>query len=474
MSDNAGITRRALLAGAAGAGVLAPMAGADVGPMAGEVPPPPSPGRAVLLRGGMVLTLDPAQGDYPRADVRLEGSRIVDIAPRIEAGDATVVDVGGCLVIPGFVDTHRHMWQGQLRNLLPDAVLGEYVQRILQEARPAYTPEDVFLGTRLSALGALNAGITTVLDWSHVGTSPAHADAGVAALRDSGIRAIYAYGSGAPGPENAWPGDLARLYREQHRGAEDRLGFALAAGLDPAPWAHARELGLPVSIHVNSTDALLPVAEHLDSQMIYVHGCRLSKAEWRLIADTGGGLSIAGPIEMQMGHGIPPYQQAIDHGVALSLGNDVETSTSGEFFTQMRTAFAVQRMLAQTAAAEGASAPALLGVREILAIATRGGAEVLGLADAVGTLAPGQRADIVVLDPGLLNVAPLNDAYGAVVTAMETANVRDVFVDGQALKWRGRLVGVDLGALQTALARSRASIVRAAGWSGDPLAPFSR
>lgn len=470
MSDHSRFTRRTLLAGAAGSGMLAPLASAHARPDPAEAPPPP--GRALVLRGGMVLTLDPALGDYAQADVRIEGSRIVEIAPRVEAGEAAVVDVTGCIVLPGFIDTHRHMWQGQLRNLLPDAVLGDYIQRILREARPAYTPEDVYLGTRLSALGALNAGITTVLDWAHVGTTPAHADAGVAALEDSGIRAMYAYGSGAAGPDNAWPEDLARLSRAHHGAPDGRLRLALAAGLDPAPWAVARALGLPVSIHVNSTDALLPIAEHLGPDLTYVHGCRLSTAEWRLIAETGGGLSIAGPVEMQMGHGVPPYQQAIDHGVPLSLGNDVETSTSGEFFTQMRMAFAVQRMLAHAAAEEGADAPALLGVREILAIATRGGAEVLGMTEVVGTLTPGKQADLVVLDLGLLNVAPLNDAYGAVVTAMDTANVRHVFVAGRPVKWQGHLVGVDEATLQVQLAQSRARIVRATGWTGDPLDPF--
>ena len=471
MSDASRFTRRTLLAGAAGAGVLAPFSNGAAWGHAGRNVAPPAPGRALLLRGAIVLTLDPAQGDYARADIRIEGSRIAAIAPALEEGDARVVDVSGCIVTPGFIDTHRHMWQGQLRNLLPDAVLGEYVQRVLREARPAYTPDDVYLGTRLSALGALNAGITTVLDWSHVGSSPAHADAGVAALKDSGIRALYAYGSGAAGPENAWPADLARLHREHDAGEDALVRLGLAAGLDTTPWTQARALGLPISIHVNSTDALLPIADKLGPDLIHVHGCLLSDEEWRLIAETGGGLSVAGPVEMQMGHGIPPYQQAIDHGVPLSLGNDVETSTSGEFFTQMRMAFAVQRMLAHLAAAEGRAPPSLLRARDVLAIATAGGAQVMGLAGQVGTLAPGRRADLVVLDAGLLNVAPLNDAYGAVVTAMETANVRHVFVDGRALKWHGTLVGVDLPALQTELERSRARITRAVGWSGDPLAP---
>jgi cytosine/adenosine deaminase-related metal-dependent hydrolase len=420
--------RQFLVAGMAGPALLAG-AGAE-----GSGQPPPQAGRRLLIRGGWVLTLDHALGDFVTGDLLVDGARIAAVGPRIEVGnDTAVIDAQGMVVAPGFVDTHRHLWQGQLRNLL-------------------------------SACGALNAGVTTVLDWSHVGNSPAHADAAVQALREAGLRAVYAYGSGQPGPDNAWPEDLLRL-REQHFAGDDGLlTLALAAGLDPDHWALARRAGVPITTHVNGTGTLLALAGQMGPDNTYIHCCNLTAEEWDLVADTGGGVSIAAPVEMQMGHGVPPFQQALDRSVPLGLGNDVETSVSGEFFSQMRMALALQRMLAHERARRGEpSPPRLLTAREVLAIATLGGARVNHLDDRIGSLAPGKQADILVLDPRSIDVLPLNDPYGAIVTGMGTANVRHVFVAGRARKWDGRLVDLDLARLERLAEASRRRLFATGG-----------
>jgi len=443
--------RQFLAAGMAGPALLAG-AGAE-----GSGQPPPQAGRRLLIRGGWVLTLDHALGDFVTGDLLVDGARIAAVGPRIEVGnDTAVIDAQGMVVAPGFVDTHRHLWQGQLRNLLPDGTLQEYFQRITGGLRPRYRPDDVYAGNLLSACGALNAGVTTVLDWSHVGNSPAHADAAVQALREAGLRAVYAYGSGQSGPDNAWPEDLLRL-REQHFAGDDGLlTLALAAGLDPDHWALARRAGVPITTHVNGTGTLLALAGQMGPDNTYIHCCNLTAEEWDLVADTGGGVSIAAPVEMQMGHGVPPFQQALDRSVPLGLGNDVETSVSGEFFGQMRMALALQRMLAHERARRGEpSPPRLLTAREVLAIATLGGARVNHMDDRIGSLTPGKQADILVLDPRSVDVLPLNDPYGAIVTGMGTANVRHVFVAGRARKWDGRLVDLDLARLERLAEASR-------------------
>ena len=157
-------------------------------------------GQRVLLRGGVVLTMDSALGDFERADVLIEGSKIAAVGPRLSA-EASEVDVSNMIVMPGFVDSHRHIWQGQLRNVLPNGRLEpDYFRDIGGTARGVYRPEDVYVGDLLSAWGALNAGITTLLDWSHISNTPEHSDAAIEGLRDSGIRAVYAYGFGLPGP----------------------------------------------------------------------------------------------------------------------------------------------------------------------------------------------------------------------------------------------------------------------------------
>src|SRR5262245_44988459 len=175
-------------------------AGLTVAAGAGGVQPQ-APERRTLLKGGCVLSLDPQVGQFEKADVLIDGSRIAEVRPNITAS-ATTIDATGTIVMPGFIDTHRHMWEGPLRNILPDGLLSDYTRDITGTALSVYRPEDVHIGNLVSALGAINAGVTTLLDWSHIGNSPQHTDAAIEGLKESGVRAVYGYGSGAGGPQN--------------------------------------------------------------------------------------------------------------------------------------------------------------------------------------------------------------------------------------------------------------------------------
>jgi 5-methylthioadenosine/S-adenosylhomocysteine deaminase len=419
----------------------------------------------ILLKGGVVLTFDPNIGDFETGDVLLDGSQIAAVGPTIEAS-AEVIDASDMLVMPGFVDTHRHIWQGQLRNILPNGRLNpDYTRDITGTARSVYRPEDAYVGDLVSALGAINAGVTTLLDWSHIGNSPEHTDAAIAGLRESGIRGVYAYGSGTAGPLNQFPQDIRRLREQYFSSADQLLTLAMAAGINADHWAVAREVGAPITVHVNGTNQLLPVAEAMGPDVTYIHCPNLTETEWQLIADTGGGISIAGPIEMEMGHGVPPYQQTVDHGIPMSFSNDVETEIPAEFFTQMRTAFFLQRMFifARERAGE-MPVPPLITVREVVEVATLGGARVNHLDHKIGTLTPGKEADIIMLDMQQINVLPVNHAYGAVVLGMDTINVKHVFIGGRLMKWDGKLVGVDLPRISRMAAESRDYILAQAGW----------
>src|SRR4051812_32957908 len=219
----------------------------------------------LLIRGGTVISMDPAIGDLATGDLLVEDGKIMAVAPHINAGNAQVVDARGMIVMPGFIDTHRHMWQGLLRNIGPDDLLGDYLTKILYGFAPIITPEEVFWGDTISALSAVNAGVTTVLDWSHIATSPAHTDAAIDALRRVGVRAVYGYGPnfGLPVPwyqnlDNPYPGDIVRL-RNQYFSSDDQLlTLALAAAgpefstVDAAviEWNVARDVGAPISVHV--------------------------------------------------------------------------------------------------------------------------------------------------------------------------------------------------------------------------------
>ena len=455
--------RRSFLSSSA-AGLLAAW-GANCGSAASQqgatVTTAPIQGDRILLKGGCVLSLDPQVGDFDTADVLIEGSRIAAVGPNLSA-TATIVDASNTIVMPGFIDTHRHMWQGALRNILPNGLLSDYVRDILG-VRGLMRPEDVRIGDLVTALGAINAGVTTVLDWSHIGNSPEHTDAAIDGLRASGVRAVYGFGGGAPGAANQYPQDIRRLRKQHFASADQLLTLALAGGMDAKEWMVARDVSAPISVHAGGSLAGLEKA--LGPDVTYIHCTTFTDAAWKLVADSGGHISIACPIEMEMGHGVPPIQQSLDHGLRPSLSVDVETEMPGDFFTQMRSVFTLQRMLALNQPRPAARPqPQLLTARDVVEFATVAGARANHLERKIGTLTPGKDADVIVLRTDTINVMPFNNAYGAVVLAMDTSNVDTVFIAGKAVKQGGRLVGVDLDRIRRDAEQSRDFIVGKAGW----------
>ena len=364
-----------------------------------------TPGRPILLKGGCVLSLDRAVGDFEQADVLIEGKRISAVRANIDAPNAEVIDASNTIVMPGFVDTHRHMWQGFLRNVLPDGSLEDYRNVVQRTFGAKMTPDDVYAANLLSALGAIDTGVTCVLDWSHIQNSPEHTDACVKGLMDSGVRAVFAYGAGQNETGRVWeiatskyPGDIARL-RKQYFSSDDQLvTLFLAAGGTPeallTQFKAARDVGAPITIHVgvgefgrNALLEKLNAAQALKSDTTYIHCCTLNDTEWKLIRDTGGTVSIAGYVETLMGHGNPPTQKAIDLGIRPSLSVDVETSVPNDFFQQMRTVFSLQKneVWARRLAGDK-NPPKFLTAREVLEFATVEGARANGLERKIGTL----------------------------------------------------------------------------------------
>jgi cytosine/adenosine deaminase-related metal-dependent hydrolase len=452
---------------AGGAALLASSTAASQERGAVRTAPRARRGTQILVKGGTVLSLDSSVGDFDVADVLIDGPTIAAVGPRLTArSDATVIDASQAIVMPGFIDTHRHMWEGSLRNVLPNGLLSDYTRDITGAARAAFRPDDAYAGDLVSGLGAINAGVTTVLDWSHIGNSPEHSDAAIAGLRESGVRAVYAYGGGTPGPKNQFPNDIRRLRTQYFSSSDQLLTLAMATTTNASDWAVARDVGAPITLHVNGAGSLVPMGAAMKSDCTYIHCDNLSEEEWRLIASTGGHVSISGPIEMEMGHGVPPFQQALAHGIRPSLSVDVETQMPGELFTQMRTAFTLQRMqvLARERAGEK-NLPKLLTVREVVEFATVQGARANALESKVGTLTPGKQADIILLRHDRFNVLPLNNAYGAVVLEMDTSNVDTVLIAGTMVKSRGQLVGVDAAKVAKLAQQSRDYIISKTGWS---------
>ncbi len=451
-----------------------------------------------LIRGGIVLTQDDALGELPRADILIEGDTIAAVGPDLAADGARVVDAAGDIVIPGFVDTHRHTWETSIRTCAPDFALITYFGSILDKFAPHYRPDDVYAGNLWGALESVNAGITTLVDWSHIMNTPDHADEAIRALQESRIRSVFAYGFPNTSLQDWWfgpdyagsiltsDGDEARRIRARYFASDDgRLTMALATrgpgfckpDVVRHDWELAKELGINITVHVamdrfGYTKGQITALRDMNllyPGTTYIHASHFTDEEWALVRDSGGNVSLSPQIETQMGHGWAPGATALDYGVPVGLSSDVATTASADQFTQMHAIFGSERGRKHQSAwdenLDGLQAsPGLITSRQVLRWATLGGAEVAGIADRTGSITPGKKADIVIIDGGAVNVAPIIDPVGAVVCAADVSNVRTVFVDGVVLKDDFRLKA-DLDQPRRAVHASRDYLL---GKFGDP------
>ncbi len=431
-----------------------------------------------LLRGGSVITAVRPGEVLTDTDILIGADGTIEaIGPGLDAANAEVIDVHGRIVHPGFVDTHRHTWQSVVRNLASDWSLTEYLVGLHTGLSKHFRPEDTYTGNYLGALEALDSGITTLVDWSHNLATPAHADAAVAALKDTGMRAVFAHGGGAAQwgslpSENPHPDD-ARRVRDEHFASGDglvtmalalrgpqfvtpdvnRQDFRLAADLDLRVTMHAGDgyWGKSGPIHKLAADGLL------SDRTTYVHCCTLSDDELRLIADSGGTASVAPDVEMQMGHGFPATGRLLRAGIRPTFSIDVCSSNGGDMFATMRTAIGMQRALdnAPTVDTGEVLERISLTCADVVQFATIDGAHAAGLAETTGSIAVGKAADIVVLDDRSLALTPLNNPIGSLVYSAHPGLVRDVFVQGRRVKKDGELVGVDLARLKSGAESSR-------------------
>lgn len=443
-------------------------------------------GTRILLKGGIILSMDDDVGNLAKGDVLIEGAKIMEIAPNIEAADAHIVDASGKIVMPGFIDTHHHQFETGLRSSLSDAIVVNdgkpentlnYYETMLLNFSQHYRPEDVYINELYGGLAQLDAGVTTVMDVSQIHHSAEHSDAAIEGLRDAGRRGVFGYFEGWwEGKE--YPAGAKRI-REEHFSSDDGLltmvmgGEIYIEGYEEA-WKIGRDLDLQVALHVVTTFGMTPTFDEMAKKgmfgpdNIFIHMTGMTDDAWKAAADAGAHVSLSVPIEMHMRHGEPPIQRALDLGMSLSLSSDVECTMSADFFTQMRGLMTLQRMRANERALSGdEDHPALLRCAEVIRHATIEGARGLRLDRKTGSLTPGKDADILMLDAEAINVAPLNNAAGAVVTLMDRSNVDTVMVAGQIRKWRGELLGHDMDKLRRELEQSRDYIFEKSGVDRD-------
>ena len=425
-----------------------------------------------LLAGGWVLSMDPTIGDLRRGDVLIEGERSVAVAPHIETEAAERIDAQRMIVMPGFVDTHRHTWQTCVRHRYADIDPQIYFAEMLGAKGAAFRTEDVYAGTLLGAVSALDSGTTTMLDWSHVQNTPEHADAAILALRDAGIRGVFAHGwplveghSWMFDSERGHPQDIRRL-RSQYFSSDDQLLTLAMAGRGPEMarrevWLQdlrlARELDIRSTIHMGAYARNAPVraiaqmhqAGVLGDDLTFVHCCFCGDDELGMMADAGVTASLGVHCELNaQGIGDIPFDRLLAAGIRPSLSGDTETKCAGDMFTQMRHAFAHYRSWMGGGHSKAANAPPTITLRDVLEFGTIAGAKATGLAHKTGSLTPGKQADLILVRQDDLNLTPVSDAVGAIVLAAHPGNVDSVYVAGRAVKRNGRMLHIDVDALR--------------------------
>jgi 5-methylthioadenosine/S-adenosylhomocysteine deaminase len=498
-------------------------------PAKADVGEPPQgtggPGKRYVIKGGAVMSIDPQVGDFPVADVLVEGKKILAVGPNLGAS-GEVIDATGRIVMPGFIDTHHHQFETALRGFLADGVLildggsthesdFAYYQQVLLGFAPVYRPQDVYINELFGGLSQLDDGVTTVHDVSQIHHTPQHSDAAVQALFDTGRRAAFGYFEGAGEgvvvntPGYAYPQDATRLFNKFFT-SSDQLVHMIMGGevylsdaTTVASWTIGRQLGLQIAAHILSPFGIAPTLDRLAQNKLgsqngsgflgvgpdnlFIHMTGMSDLGWQAVHDQGAQVSVACPIEMNMRHGMPPILRLQHLVMEPSLSVDVEVTLTADFFTQMRSMMNLQRVLVNQMVLDmgvGAaknlpnpldwgltSSPPLasgqwptfpngampppLTTRDVLRFATINGAKGLRLDSKTGSLTPGKEADIIILDATHINVAPLNQVPGAVVSLMDRTNVETVIVAGKVRKWKGRLLDVDLDSLRTQLEASR-------------------
>src|SRR6266700_649694 len=383
-------SRRDFLKGAAAAGVAA--AGVNLfaprsaaAQFANRADPPEESGRAgrrYVIRGGSVMSMDPRVGDFPEADVLVQGKTILAVGPNLAAGAAEIIDARGRIVMPGFIDTHHHQFETALRSFLADGVLindgsgspsgsTTYFEFILLKFAPVYRPQDVYINELFGGLSQLDDGVTTVHDVSQIHHSPQHSDAAIRALFDTGRRAAFGYFESAganilgTNPGNQYPTDAPRI-KQQWFSSSDQLVHMIMGGevyLGPdiyrQSWKIGRQLGLQIAAHILSPFGIRPILDQLaaghggnpgdniglGSDNLFIHMTGMSDDGWKGVHDAGAQVSIAFPIEMNMRHGQPPIIKMQSLEMEPSLSTDVECTMTADFFTQMRVCMNMQRVL---------------------------------------------------------------------------------------------------------------------------------
>ncbi len=417
----------------------------------------------VVLRGGTVLVMDDGRQVLEGADVLVDGGTIAAVGASLEVPEGTEeIDASGGIVMPGMIDTHRHMWQTAMRGYGADWTLTQYFVWYYLESGKHFRPEDVHAGNLLAAIEAVDAGVTTCVDWSHGLQTVDHADAALDALESVPGRWVLAYGNIQQPPSEWSAAPEFRDFVQRRMQGNDQVGFQMAFDVpgDPAfpeqgAFEVARDLGVAVTTHAGvwgatNDDGIRLMHEHgfMTPETIYVHAATLTEDSYHRIAATGGSISVSTESEQSAGQGYPPTWAIRKHGIPVSLSMDTSVWWSGDLFSAMRTTLGADRSREHMEAhARGDTVThSALRASQVVEWATRGGAAAIGRDD-LGSLEVGKKADVVLLKNDRSPVSfPILNPYGHVAFQAQRDQVHTVIVDGRVVKRDGQLVDVDLAA----------------------------
>lgn len=442
--------------------------------------------KPILCKDAYVLTMDGELGDLPRADVLIKDGLIAEVGPDLSAGDAEVIDASGKIIAPGLVDGHRHLWLSFLRGASVDSTLFQY----MIEARAMYCgcfdAEDAYLANYLGGVESINAGITTVVDHSHLQKSPEVSDALARGLIDSGVAGFYCYSlqnvpdflDGKPvdkeevkallmrGPDD-WHQENARRIKNEFFSDDGvlRFGIAMPEGTPYVPadyssilFAQAR--AIEPELITGHWDALFKDGAYISSlaelnengaleggpKMSFTHGNSLNDSDLGILAKAGVGLCTTPDTECGMGIGLLPTKRFVEMGGAASLGVDLSSYVQADILKQGYLLLQAWRM---HMAIESRSLPMQIGweARKVLELATITGAESIGMGDTIGSITPGKRADLIIVGADSVNGMPKMDPVASLLFYTGPADIDTVIINGEFRKRGGQLVGVDIDEL---------------------------
>ncbi|MGL4291607.1 MAG: amidohydrolase family protein, partial [Phreatobacter sp.] len=423
--------------------------------------------KKTLFRSGWVVTMDETIGDIERGEVLIEGDKIVAVGRSLGASADEVVDATDMIVMPGLVNAHMHTWQAGLRGIGAEWPAGAYHRHVHGNMAMRYTAEDTYLGNLVGALNQIDNGVTTLFDWCHILRDLPMAERAVDALEESGIRALFGHGTAKPvqaagekhHSEIPHPRERVEALRRGRLASDDRLVTLAMAILGPeistaevclADYRLAREFGLVSTCHVSYPSGqrvqengwpALAAAGLLGPDHNICHGNALSDNDLHFILDHGVTVTPTVMLELQAKADPPLTVRARDRGAVISLGIDTEPLCSGDMFGEMRSTWMHYRHYTNIARAAAGKQLGEIAVkaREVLYWATMGGAKVMRLDQRIGSLTPGKKADLVLLDTGDLDLFPVFDPVVSIVGYASGGHVDSVYIDGVARKRGGRL-----------------------------------